>query len=175
MNAKHDVPDWISQAFRLDGNDVRWLSADDYLAGGLTRRSLPFGQIAGGRIVHGRGRLVRAAGRYLLNSNVASMLADHGRWPWERPDWPGCDTGLPGPDDDARAVIVRRTLRMTPGGGLRWLRAPAPGISIGDVATGLVLAGRLDRCVTIRGVGYVSGDVVHLLRAGEWPWASLWD
>jgi hypothetical protein len=181
----HELPTWACELFRTCGDGVRWITEDERrealarLSGALPRRDLarfrnkliPAGQLAGGRDVHGYGRLVFITGRGFTTADVVAMLADGGRWPWE----PGGTAvrGVAGPDDVARLAAIRRCVELD-GTALRWRIAPHSSIPAGSAVIGTELLG--DRRAMMRGgVGYLLDDVAHALRCGAWPWEPVWD
>lgn len=154
---------------------VRWITEEERDAirwpnGSAKRAIVPFGQPAGGRTVHGRGKLVTFRKTYWLTSDIAAMLADGGRWPWDA----GVSVqGVPSVNDGVALDVIRSTWSNVDG-ALAWRAAPHSTIPAGSPAIGLSLAdGR--RVLMRRGVGFLANDVAHALQFGKFPWMVEWD
>lgn len=176
------LPNWACELFYADGDVVRWITRDEHAAAtarcGLARRDaarfrsklIPYGRVAGGREVHGRGREVNLSGLRLVTSDIRAALADGGRWPWE----PGAArvAGSPSVDDAERlAAIVARVALID--GALTWIKSPHSTIPAGAAVAGTEFTGAR-RVMMMSGIGYDTADVAHALRVGDWPWCADW-
>ncbi len=173
------LPEWASELFEWRGDDVAWISeaARAEVArrwkgregARIARKDFPFGQLAGARPIHGHGREVVLSGRRFTTSDVAAMLADGGRWPWQ--DGAPVVSGVASADDTARLDIIRECIELR-GGVLAWRVSPHSTIPAGaPVAGAALLGGR--RVMMRHGVGYLADDVAHALRLGGWPWNAM--
>ncbi|MEN6527606.1 MAG: hypothetical protein ABFD65_14075 [Candidatus Polarisedimenticolia bacterium] len=174
-----ELPEWAIDLFERRGDDVAWI--DEAARGDVARRyrgrdaariarkSWPFGALAGARPIHGRGRLVMLAGRQFTTSDILAALADGGRWPWQAGGSPV--HGVASPDDAERLASVRACAELR-GDVLSWRISPHSTIPAGAPVQGVALCG--GRRVMMRcGVGYLTSDVEHALRFGDWPWRDM--
>lgn len=194
MVQKLDAPDWLIHLFAVtEAGDVRWITEDEYARldeiPGLPKRGartkegkphrykhnkrLPFGQPAGGRRIHGHGRLIHISGRQITTADVAAAIDFGYFWLWntaprqERPP-------VVSPDDTDACVLIHNSWYLD-GDELRWLVKPHPDIPAGSVVKGMPLAGRGDRAVQRRGRYYATSDIEHVLHHGRLPWMHNWE
>lgn len=181
MAARHiDVSNLDLFALTDDGR-IRWISEHEGAAlGPRDRRKLArlpvAGEIAGGKIVHGRGRLVSCRGHRIISGDIASAI----RRDWIGHDWPW-QAGKPPAvmplemSDTVAAEIARAAWCIRPDGAVAWARSPHPDHPAGSVVTGAKTAG--DRTIiSTKSIGFLVDDVKHLFLNNKWPWeADLWD
>jgi hypothetical protein len=173
MAIKEDAPNWMLAAFRADGETVRWATGDELAASPMQRaKRMPCGEPAGGKEVHGRGKLVLFSSRQLITSDILLAL-DLGQFHWtfngSGPDGDASD------QDGAALELVRKTWRLDEDGAVRWLVDAHELYPAGSVAKGVLLSGRRERLFSYKMRGYVESDVKHVLEQGRWPWQPEWD
>ena len=186
MTEPKQLPVWVCELFTLCDNDgVRWITEKarfellKRMAGVLPRREvlrlkqkiIPVGETAGGRELHGHGRLVSFSGSQFTPDDVRAMLAESGRWPWENgaPAAPGVPSDL----DEERLGVVRECVELHDS-RLFWRVSPHSTIPAGSPVAGSALVdGR--RVMMRGGCGFLTSDVAHALRFGDWPWRQAWD
>jgi hypothetical protein len=135
------------------------------------RKDLPFGCTAGAREVHGHGRIVLLSGSQFTTNDVRAMLADGGRWPWE--SGASAAPGVPSDPDEERLGVVRECVELHDT-RLFWRVSPHSTIPAGSPVAGSALVdGR--RVMMRGGCGFLTSDVAHALRFGNWPWRQAWD
>lgn len=177
-----------------DAGRVRWLSRDEGIARGFTKRKLAKlhpdveGKPAGYQPVYGRGFIVMCSRRRILTCDIAAAL-HLGHWPWEKrvaiEHEPPCrETTMHlravaarleapvGADDSTAAAIARYWWRIDQDGKLVWCHAPHETRPAGSPAAGVdLLGGRT--VVTTSGFGFLVDDIRALLYAGRWPWEGI--
>ena len=175
MNAiRIDVSNLDLFAFSACGR-IRWISAAEGTALGARERRklarLPLaGELAGGKLVHGRGRLISCRGHRIISGDIAAALRREHLgvdWPWEAGAPPAC-MPLDLPDRDA-LDLASSTWCVRPDGALAWARSPHAEHPVGSIVAGTTVAGGRV-VVSTRAVGYLADDIKHALTHGRWPW-----
>lgn len=175
MTAMHvDVSNLDLFAFNGCGR-IRWISVAESAAldarGRRKVARLPLaGELAGGKMVHGRGRLVSCRGHRLITGDIASALRrDHVGvdWPWQAGALPAA-MPLDMLDRDA-ADMATSSWYVRTDGALAWARSPHVDHPVGSIVAGTVVAGGRV-VVSTRSVGFLVDDVKYLLTHGRWPW-----
>lgn len=166
-----DIPPQTLDYFMLHDGRVKWTAVPPANSRVFRSRRAPWGEAAGGRTVHGRGKLVTFAGCALLTSDIKFAL-ERGEWPWQVA---GAVTYEPGGTDADALAIARQRWRLD-GDTLVWrvsrgfTRTGEPQYPEGSAVGGFALSGHRGRLVSTGGFGFVRDDVIHALRTGAWPW-----
>jgi len=171
------LPPELLDYFELCDGVVHWSSKQIVSRSGAFRaRRAPWGSIAGGRRVHGRGRLITFARCAVLTSDVAFALRT-GDWPWQvggaapwilEHDQAATDIALARWRLDGETIVWRTDRGFTADG--------SPAYAAGSPALGFAMSGHRGRMLSSSGYGYLADDIRHLLTRGHWPWdACDWD
>ena len=166
-----DVPTEVLNYFMLHEGRVKWSAIPPANSRMFRSRRAPWGEVAGGRTVHGRGKLITFAGCALLSSDLRYAL-ERGEWPWQVA---GSATYEPGLGDDDALAVANQRFKLD-GDVLTWrvnrgfTAAGEPQYRAGDPVMGFAMSGFRDRMVSTGGFGFIRGDVTHALRHGIWPW-----
>lgn len=168
---KAELPTEVLDYFMLHEGRVKWASAPLVSGRNFRSRRAPWGEAAGGRVIHGRGKLVTFAHCALLTTDIAYAL-ERGEWPWQVA---GAVTYEPGAGDTDALAVARQRWQLIDG-TLAWrmdrgfTATGEPQYRAGDPVTGFAMSGYRDRLVSTGGFGFIREDVVHALRYGAWPW-----
>lgn len=170
-----DVPTEVLALFQIRDGVVRWADAAPPPSKYIRKRRAPWGEVAGGRTVAGRGRLVTSSGVALLTTDIRYALEHGGEWPWVtggEPLYDGCGVG--------EVQLVRQRFALE-GDTITW-RVPrgytssgGPAYPAGSPVVGFALSGYRGRLVSTGGLAMVLGDVRYALTHGVWPWEFRWD
>lgn len=175
---KSDVPTEVLDYFMLHEGLVKWAAHAPASSQHFKSRRAPWGGEAGGRAIHGRGKLVTFARCALLTSDLRYAL-ERGEWPWQVA---GAVTYEPGAGDVDALAVARQRWQLD-GNALVWrvnrgfTVTGEPQYRAGDLVTGFAMSGFRDRLISTGGFGFIRSDVVHALEHGRWPWqtANEWD
>jgi hypothetical protein len=143
-----------------------WKGINKLVASRLSRKHLPWGEAAGWRDVHGRGRIVNLSNHKFLSCDMLAALRDGGRFPWDGGTFP---QGTPTKADDGALKMIYDTWTIE-GKALVWKINVHANTQTGSVAKGLALYGRDDTAISRHGVAYLSSDIRHVLEQGSFPW-----
>lgn len=163
-----NIPDNILDFFTIDDDVVKWVSVPPARSKSFRNRRAPWGSAAGGRTVYGRGKLVTFAHAALLTTDIKYALEHGGDWPWQTAAGPQHD----GNSHDIaiwRALIHNR-FKLDDEGNIIWrmnrgyTATGEPQYKEGDLVTGYQLSGFRGRMVTTGGMGFLSCDVVNVLK-----------
>lgn len=169
--ANEDIPLQTLDYFMLHEGRVKWAATPPANSRLFRSRRAPWGEAAGGRVVHGRGKLVAFAGCALLTSDLRYAL-ERGEWPWQVA---GAVTYEPGAQDADALAVIRQRWRLD-SGNLVWrvsrgfTRTGEAQYPEGSSVIGFAMSGYRDRLISTGGFGFVRSDVIHALKAGAWPW-----
>lgn len=173
-----ELPDELLSYFTVHDGSVRWVEKPPADNKTFRARRAPWGCEAGGRLIHGRGKLITFARCALVSSDLRFAL-ERGEWPWQVG---GAVTYEPGAGDADALASVRQRWQLREG-ALTWrmdrgyTATGEPQYRAGDPVTGFALSGFRGRLISTGGFGFIRSDVVHALQHGEWPWQTVnyWD
>lgn len=170
-----DIPPDLLDLFALDGDRVRWSSKP--VTGRRTTKRAPWGDLAGGKPVVGRGALVTVSGFTLLTADILFALRHAGEWAWQVGSTVPCAPC--GEDVDRWRAIIRERFAMdretvvwAVDRGFTASRSPR--YCAGSPVTGLRLSGFRGSIVTTSSVGILLTDVRSVLETGLFPFEE-WD
>lgn len=166
------LPDELLNYFMLHEGRVKWAAEPPTIKHvNFRSRRAPWGAEAGGRAIHGRGKLITFAKCALLTSDIRYAL-ERGEWPWQVA---GAVTYEPGAQDADALAVVRQRWRLD-SGNLVWrvsrgfTRTGEAQYPEGSTVIGFAMSGYRDRLVSTGGFGFIRSDVVHALEHGAFPW-----
>ena len=166
-----DIPLQTLDYFMLHEGRVKWVAIPPANSRTFRSRRAPWGEAAGGRVVHGRGKLVNFAGCAMLTSDLRYAL-ERGEWPWQVA---GATTYEPSAGDVDALAVARQRWQLD-GNALVWrvnrgfTVTGEPQYRAGDLVTGFAMSGFRGRMISTSGFGFIREDVIHALKAGAWPW-----
>ena len=168
---REPIPADLLDLFVARDSTVYWSSAP--VTGRRTAKRAPWGSLAGGKPVIGRGALVTVSGYTLLTSDILFALEHAYEWAWQVGD------GVPAldiPMDNKPWIDLIRSRFALVDGSITWavnrgwntdrsVRYPA-----GSPVQGLRLSGFRGSIATTSGTGLLFSDIEHVLEHGCFPW-----
>lgn len=175
-----DLPPRVLDLFAASADGLRWSATPPASWRGAVRA--PWGRVAGGKPVLGRGRLINAKRMNLLSADVLFALDHGGEWSWQI-SASLVPTELLGTDTmhlEQWRTLIRARFYLN-NGALCWLvdrgfnadrsvRYPA-----GSRVTGLAMSGFRAPLVATGGMSFLSTDVISVLEHDRFPFEAQWD